>query len=696
MAFKPNHTNYELSPYTGLDRQSWLEAAKYILDGVFANITMDDPVVLPRVEYDITYPHKNATGQALEAEKKAQVFEGLTRTMFIAAPVIFNEPDVTIHGIKLADYYKQQILETCTKGGKYFAGTYDELQEMTGHVNPFRAYQQTVETCALVIDLWISHDQIWATYTQEEKDAIADFLLDFSEHNTVPQNWRLFNMLDMAFLYNEGYKIDEEIMLDHAQAILDYYVGDGWYRDGHHFDYYSCWAFNFYTAMWNKWYGYEHMPHIAAKYEANSNALMATYGDFFDKDGFTNMWGRSNIYRFAATSSFDGNALMNNPTVDYGRARRIASGSLMQFLGRDDFMNAGIPAMGFYKQFSPLVQGYSCTESVYWMGKAFFCLHMPADHPFWTTKENNGTWDYLKPNEVKTTALDGPGLCFSNHSANGETVLRTGKVVIEADNLSEQWNYSKLCYNTKYPWESTPLLKDVKNNLNTGDVESQQYVMVDRTEGFKIVPNATAWANQINGILYRKQLFKYTTLVQSHWIQSMYLADFAVPYGIFRVDKTKLHRRPITLTLGSYGFMDNGTKVTEMNDPATGAKALVFSGKDYMGVDRQMAMTVYTGFDGIDYTRSYGTNPDSDDSIVAYAYANLNKQYGGNEPYIMMSQTITKESAEAFTEADIFPVARIEFEDEGKVGAYGDVTVYFKDGTKRVVSFDQIEARLSF
>ena len=47
-----------------------------------------------------------------------------------------------------------------------------------------------------------------------------------------------------AFLDMEGYEIDEEIMLDHAQSILAYYAGDGWYRDGHSFDYYSCWAFN--------------------------------------------------------------------------------------------------------------------------------------------------------------------------------------------------------------------------------------------------------------------------------------------------------------------------------------------------------------------------------------------------------------------------------------------------------------------
>lgn len=175
--------------------------------------------------------------------------------------------------------------------------------------------------------------------------------------------------------------------------------------------------------MWSQWYGYEHLPEIAAKFEENSNKLMETYGDFFDADGFTNMWGRSNVYRNASTSAFTGNLSLRNPAVDYGRARRIASGSLLQFLSRDDFLEEGIPTLGFYGQFSPLVQPYSCAESPLWFGKAFLCLVYPKDHPFWTATENNGTWEQLKEGEVKETVLNGPALCFTNHKDNGETVL---------------------------------------------------------------------------------------------------------------------------------------------------------------------------------------------------------------------------------------------------------------------------------
>ena len=37
--------NHKVSPYTGLDRQGWLDAAQWLLDGAFTYIrTMDDPM----------------------------------------------------------------------------------------------------------------------------------------------------------------------------------------------------------------------------------------------------------------------------------------------------------------------------------------------------------------------------------------------------------------------------------------------------------------------------------------------------------------------------------------------------------------------------------------------------------------------------------------------------------------------------
>lgn len=699
MIFKPKKLNFELSPYTGLTRESWIEAGEYLLTGVFKNIkTFDDPVIMPRKETKITYPHLDAPKEIQEIQLKAEIFEGLTRSLFIAAPLIHDNPDLTVCGYRLKDYYKNQIIKCCTRGTAVYVGDYEDQQETTGHENMFRAFQQTVETCALVICLWVCKEEIWDNMTGDERDTIAALLSSYAHANTVPQNWRLFNMLDMAFLHMEGYPIDKDIMRDHAQTIINYYAGDGWYRDGHAFDYYSCWAFNVYAPIWNVWYGYENEPWIARQFEEHSNRLMETYGDFFDADGFTNMWGRSNIYRNASTSAFDGNFLLKNPKADPGLARRISSGSLMQFLSREDFLYEGVPAMGFYGQFEPLVQSYSCAESPFWLGKAFLCLHLPKDHPFWVEKENNGTWDRLKRNEVKVTALDGPALCFSNHEANRETILRTGKVVKAADDIHGMWNYSKLCFNTKYPWESLPredINSDTRGGATAGaaygEVESQQYVLKDLSGGGLKRANVTFWHGVRDGVLYRRQFFDYTSGAECHWMQAVNLADIAVPYGIIRVDKLRLYQRPVAVTLGAYGFPDNGTEI--ITKKLGSAQSIILKGRDFTGREKQLAMTVYDGWDDIGYLKSSGTNPDSEHSIIAYASLTRRKQYG-YEPYVMISQVITKESLEDFREDEIFPVASVEYTDPEKCGGYGPVTVTLKNGSRSVVCFEGMEGKL--
>ncbi|MBQ6787001.1 MAG: DUF2264 domain-containing protein [Lachnospiraceae bacterium] len=682
MVFQPRTLDYELSPYTGLTRESWIEAGEYLLKGIFQNIkSFADPVVMPRKETKVTYPH---SADAVW-EFKAEYFEGLARSFFIAAPLIHNNPELEIEGYKLKEYYKSHVLRSCTKGDSVSVGHYDELCELAGKTDPFRAFQQTVETCALVICLWISKEEIWDSYTKEEQDIIADFLYGYANGNTVPQNWRLFNMLDLAFLDMMGYEIDHDIMREHAQAILNYYVGNGWYRDGHSFDYYSCWAFNVYAPIWNQWYGYEHEPYLAKRFEENSNELMKSYSEFFDRDGFTNMWGRSNIYRNAATSAFDGNMMLRSSIADPGLARRISSGSLLQFMNRDDFLFKGIPTLGFYGQFTPLVQGYSCAESPFWLGKAFLCLHLPADHPFWTAKENNGVWEQMEEKDITVTTLDGPALCYSNHQANGETILRTGKVLKQKKDTHGMWNYSKLCFNTKYPWESQV----------SEAVEAQQYVLHDLTFEYYDKANVTFWAGEREKVLYRRQFFGFELETERHWIQAMNLADFVVPYGVIRVDKPRLHRKPVAFTLGSYGFPDNGTEIITKELLYEGgiAKAMILKGKDHNGNEKQLAMTIYDGWESLSYIKSKETNPDSENSIVVYASMEC-KNHNHYEPSILISQVITKESHEDFTEEELFPIQSITYTDVQGYGGYGPITVQLKDGNERVIDFEGIEGRL--
>ena len=104
MKFNFKNANYKKSPFTGVTREHWVDAGRFLLEGIFANVKdFNDPVIVERTETEITYPHLhlNLSEEAIAREKKAQRFEGLTRSFFIASPMIKNEPDLTINGYKL-------------------------------------------------------------------------------------------------------------------------------------------------------------------------------------------------------------------------------------------------------------------------------------------------------------------------------------------------------------------------------------------------------------------------------------------------------------------------------------------------------------------------------------------------------------------------------------------------------------------
>ena len=75
MVFEVKNPDYNKSPYTGMTREHWLDAGRYLLEGIFGNIkSMDDPVVMPRKETKVTYPHLDASKEQQEIERMAEIF----------------------------------------------------------------------------------------------------------------------------------------------------------------------------------------------------------------------------------------------------------------------------------------------------------------------------------------------------------------------------------------------------------------------------------------------------------------------------------------------------------------------------------------------------------------------------------------------------------------------------------------------
>ena len=124
-----------------------------------------------------------------------------------------------------------------------------------------------------------------------------------------------------------------------------------------------------------------------------------------------------------------------------------------------------------------------------------------------------------------------------------------------------------------------------------------------------------------------------------------------------------------------------------------GAQAVIMSGHGSDGQMRHMAMTVWGGWNDLSVEKSSGTNPDTKESFIIFAHAHREKIFA-YEPYILISQVITREGEEGFSDDEVFSIAEIRYTDKDCCGGYGPVRLKLKTGETREVDFSCIEGKL--
>lgn len=671
MKYQVTQPDFHLSPYTGLTKKHWLDICQFLLDGIFTHVdSFNSPIILQRSEYDISYPRPNGPLWRTAAER----FEGLARSFLIAAPFLHNCPDTKVNDWSLRDYYKNLILTSVTPGHPNYLMSLEEIRKSDDYHDP--AYQHTCECASLVIGLNMCKEVIWDTFTPNQKQLVVDYISQFGHSRTSHHNWRLFNMLILAFLHQHGYPANKDIMRDHASCILSYYAGDGWYRDGHLFDYYCPWAFHVYGPLWNEWYGYEEEPYIAKKIEEYSNKLIETYPAFFDKNSHVTMWGRSSIYRSAASAPLAANFLLKNPTADPGLSRRILSGSLLQFITKEECFVNQVPSLGFYGTFPALIQSYSCAASPFWIANSFLCLTLEDNHPFWSEQENNGIWETSDNQTVSATVLNGPGIVLYNHLETGSTEFSAGKVLMQQDNPNLQ-GYARLSFHSMFPWEAWS---------KKHPAQAMQYSLCFPETGKTYFPNILLYGGVRNGVLYRKEYFRFTSTFQDQCCID--LAEIPLSNGILRVDRLRIHDRPYNLYLGHYGIShkENDCLIEQHSFENSSVITAVSS-------EKALAMVSYTGADCLEFTTHENLNPESRHSTLLYLKQQRSEYYTYQEYYVITA-LLHKNEGISFSNDELSPIKEISFSDFENMGGYGPVTIVLKDDSKFVVDFEGLEGQL--
>ena len=628
--------DYKLSPLTGMTRQHWLDAATYLLDGAFSYIhTPDDPMHFPK-QPGKSYPTDGKPN-------KTENLEGLCRTMFVAIPLLKENPDLVLNGINVGDYYRQQLrnMSDPSKSGY--------IQHLKGG-----ASQTLVEFGALALSLTVMPEIIWEPLTQKEKDDLAALMLSYGNGPTIGSNWRFFNIFVMSFFKDQGYEVKDGYMDELLQKSLAQYRGYGWYNDSPAYDYYSMWAFQMYGMIWAHYYGEKFNPEAGRQFVSNFRDLVPNYPYMFAEDGKMNMYGRSITYRIAAAVPFPLMGWLNDPSINYGWMRRIASSTLLQFLENPALMEDRVPTLGFYGAFEPAVQIYSCRGSVYWMGKAFLGLLLPADNPFWTAIENNGAWEKeFQPGKVYNKFMEGSNTLVTNYPNSGTSEIRAWcheAVAKDWQKFRSTENYNKLSYNTAFPWMADS--PDGKVSMNYAVLNAKQEWEVLRLYTFKKFED---------GIYYRDAELETNPEIKFR------LAEIPLFNGILRVDKISF---PITTELryGHYSLPELKSPIVTKEQKFGEYTAYCMDNGAY-----QTALINLQGWSEVEFVQTEGLHPVSNKCSVI----NVATTHSGDKVFITLQ--LWKKSGKPFTKKELAPVK--SFKQTGDT-----ITIYFSDGTVKTVS----------
>ena len=648
-AFKVNDPDFVLSPYTGMTRKHYIECAKYILERAFKHVkSVETPMSFPKVPGK-TYPQPNDK----DWRYRSAEFEALERSFTLAGPLIKVDPDITINNIKLRDYYSLQIYNTFTPGHSNSLPLPEELPDST--------YQFTCEFGGLFKTLLLMPDTIWDTFTQEQKDEMVVCISKWGHHRTTQNNWRIFNIVSLSFLKKYGYEIDNELLKSHLLWVISYHSGDGWYLE-QTYNYYTISLFIVYGIIWNRAFGDEFYPEIAEAIEKSAQKLMKTYINFFGRNGYINMWARSILYRTWISGGFPVSFMMKGESpIDPGLARRLCSGSLLQFVTREEFFQNDVPSLGFYRHSEYVLQSYSCAGSPMIMFIPFICLALPDDSPFWTAKENEGFWEKLG-NKSNIEVLKNPGLILVNHGKTGTSEIIPGKVY-----YSDQ-NYSKLVYNTHFPWEDhnpkggTSMEYSFHSldprDLRGDDINFYLTGQALQNSSEKNIFYTTSQSILYNGVrkkvIYRQAIMRKPPNNGIGYIID--LAEIIIPGGIIRIDRSRLAFE-YELTLGHFGLPHIEGKKADINLFESDVKKIITASIP----GRKLALITYNGWDNVNSLIHEGRNAEADESTVIYAYK---KRLQKNPPMeLMITVLLHKMGDDEWSKEELSPIRNIEIMD---------------------------------
>lgn len=249
--------------------------------------------------------------------------------------------------------------------------------------------QRMVEMAALATGMCLAPDIFFFDLPEKTQKQLYRWLDRINGRGMPLNNWLFFRVLvNTAFLLC-GLPCPKDQLEDDFNKLEEHYEGDGWYFDFRdQREYYTMWAFHYYGIIYAKAMR-KLDPDRSRRYIDRAIQMAPDFACWFDQKGEAIPYGRSLTYRFAQSAFFSALAFIGGESqaLSYGEMKGLLLSNMRRWFSRPIFTRDGVLTIGYHYPNLLMAEGYNAPGSPYWAMKAFICLALPADHPFWTSEE---------------------------------------------------------------------------------------------------------------------------------------------------------------------------------------------------------------------------------------------------------------------------------------------------------------------
>ena len=298
--------------------------------------------------------------------------------------------------------------------------------------------QKIVEMASIALTLMLDGERL--SLNERESHNLHAWL-DQINHRRIPlNNWLFFRVLVNAAFRRMGWAWNEARLEEDFTLLDSYYLGGGWYCDGRptQMDYYIPFGMHFYGLIYARFMEAED-PQRCALLKARAAEFAEDYLYWFTDEGAAVPFGRSLTYRFGQSAFFSALAFAGVETLPWGVLKSRVLGNLRHWLSRPIVDKAGLLTVGYDYPNLCASENYNAPGSPYWGLKAFLCLALPANHPFWTAEEKIPALESVR-------AIPQARMLLCRDSRQVQMFVAGQHCVNQLGNCAAK--YEKLCYST--------------------------------------------------------------------------------------------------------------------------------------------------------------------------------------------------------------------------------------------------------